>query len=52
MKSKYLTEGNVKQSLKFLKDRRDHAKTLKNKDWVKEYDNTIRVITGLSTVDV
>jgi hypothetical protein len=52
MKSKYLTVENVKQSLRFLKDRREHAKITQNKEWVKEYDNTIRVITGLSTVDV
>jgi hypothetical protein len=52
MKNKYLSVDNIKQSLKFLKGRRDHAKATKNKDWVKEYDNSIRVISELSTIDV
>ena len=52
MKTKYLTVDNIKKSLKFLKDRREHAKATKNKDWVKEYDNSIRVISELSAIDV
>jgi len=52
MKNKYLSVENIRQSLKFLKDRREHAKTTKNKEWVKEYDNSIRVISELSTIDV
>jgi len=52
MKNKYLSVENIKQSLRFLKNRRDHAKATQNKEWVKEYDNSIRVITELSTIDV
>ncbi|MDC7228526.1 MAG: hypothetical protein PQJ61_17325 [Spirochaetales bacterium] len=52
MKQKYLTVQNVKDALKFLKSRRDHAKATNNKEWTKEYDNSIRVIAELSTIDV
>ncbi|MDA3957553.1 hypothetical protein [Oceanispirochaeta sp.] len=48
MKKPYLTEETIKQAFTFLKSRKDHAHTMKNKEWESEFENSLRVIEELS----
>ncbi|MBI9103741.1 MAG: hypothetical protein JEY99_15100 [Spirochaetales bacterium] len=52
MKTKYLTEEKIKNTIAFMKERKEHARVTENKAWVKEYDDAITVIKELSTIDV
>lgn len=48
MKAAYLTEETIKGAFSFLKARKDHAHTTKNRAWEKEFENALRVIEELS----
>jgi hypothetical protein len=48
MKKPYLTEETIKNAFTFLKARKDHSHTIKNKEWEAEFENCLRVVEDLS----
>jgi len=52
MKTPYLTFQKIKQAGKFLEKRKSHARGISNKEWEKEFDNAITVITEMAGVDL
>ncbi len=50
MKKPYLTEETIRQAFAFLKARKDHSHTIKNKHWEAEFVNCLRVIEELSSM--
>ena len=52
MKTPYLTLEKISQAVKFLEKRKSHAKGIANKEWEKEFDNAITVITEMAGVDL
>lgn len=50
MKKPYLTEETIKEAFTFLKARKAHAHTIKNKEWEAEFENSLRVIEELSAM--
>ena len=52
MKTPYLTITKIQQAVKFLEKRKSHARSIGNKEWEKEFDNTITVITEMAGVDL
>ena len=43
MKTPYLTFQKIQQAVKFLQNRKTHARMIKNKEWENEFDNAITV---------
>ncbi|MDA3939571.1 MAG: hypothetical protein PF693_09705 [Spirochaetia bacterium] len=52
MKTPYLTIEKIKQAVKFLQNRKSHARMISNKEWEKEFDNAITVIREMAGVDL
>ena len=48
MKKPYLTEETIKKAFTFLKARKEHSHSIKNKEWEAEFENCLRVIEELS----
>jgi hypothetical protein len=48
MKEPRLTLKNIERALSFLERRITHAKTIKNKDWQREFENVTHVIKELT----
>jgi hypothetical protein len=48
MKKPYLTEETIKKAFTFLKARKVHSHTIKNREWEAEFENCLRVIEELS----
>jgi len=52
MKKPYLTLENIKRGVSFLEKRKVHAAETGNDEWVDEYENAIRIIRGLCTLEL
>jgi len=52
MKTPYLTFQKIQQAVKFLQNRKTHARMIKNKEWENEFDNAITVIREMAGVDL
>lgn len=52
MKKAYVTFENIKKGVTFLEKRKVHAAETGNDEWVGEYENAIRIIRGLCTLEL
>jgi len=52
MKKPYLTLESISKAVAFLEKRKVHASETGNDEWAGEYDNAVRIIRGLCTLEL
>jgi len=52
MKKPYLTLESISKAVAFLEKRKAHAAETGNDEWAGEYDNAVRIIRGLCTLEL